>query len=289
MGWGPKFTHNISLFYPEAILNYFGVQPRSAVYPILLKRVSALIETEVLAAAKNLNALLRVHYRKDISDIDEYSVIDYWSVLDAALSSPLHIGVVWSGKLVQAKFVDTNILGGLKELQDVQHEAYPQGTGNLGAWTSLYKKWRAGQDDKIGDTLRRRLTIMLGKGIAPFAELLETGNEFYPAYPHHPPKNTLEAFKPYYRREMSAAYHRVVSAAQPIIEAALVTDTMSPTQVVSNTNQLLEGFTWTSKLGRTIFVTSSSMKTINGRLMGAGFIISSSGNILREWHGWLPR
>ena len=288
MAWGPKFTHQNSLFYPEAILSYFGIKPTDLNYPMLLTRTRVIISSEVLAVAHELNSLVKTEFRKDLLDIDEYMAIpDYWVTLELALSLPVHVGVSWGAKLVQAKFIDTTALGGLPELQEVQHEAYPEGRGNIGAWVSLYRRWIGGTDDRIGDTLRLRCSIMQTRGIAPFAELVETGNDMYPAYPTHGGKHTLEAFKPTYRRMMSKAYRRVIALVEPmllntlpekLVPAALTVDEMSKS-----------GFTWTSRTGKTVFMLSNSAKMVNNRLVGAGFLLSPQGNILSKWYGWLPK
>ena len=286
--WGPKFTHNISLFYPEAILHYFGVTPANPYYKLLLTRVTNLIEIEVVRTAKILNNRVKQAFRKDLLDIDEYMMLgDYWTTLELALSSPLHIGVVWSAKLAQAKFIDTNILGGLKELQEIQHEVYPEGSGNLGAWASLYNRWLRGEDDRIGRTLQDRLTIMISRGSAPFAELIETGNDMYPAYPTHAGKHTLRDFKPVYNREMSAAYHRVVSSTEAII--ATIPSTNLIPAVVGIGALTKVGFTWVARSGNVVFVLGNSVKFLNNRFIGSGFFLSPSGEVIKSWHGWLPR
>jgi hypothetical protein len=288
MAWGPRFNHNISLFYPEAILNYFGIKPTDPNYEALLIRTRTIIEQEVSFTAKELNILVKSEFRKDLFDIEEYTTLGgYWLALESALSLPIHVGVMWGPKVVQAKFIDTSALGGLPELQEVQHEAYPAGRGNLGAWVSLYRRWLDGTDDRIGVTLQTRIAIMLSRGIAPFAELIETGNEQYPAYPHHAGKHTLEAFKPTYRRLMSIAYHRVLSLVEPMIVNTLP-EKLEPTSIMVD-EMPKSGFTWTSRTGKTVFLLSRSVKMVNNRLVGAGFMLSSQGNILQKWYGWLPR
>ncbi len=288
MAWGPKFTHNISLFYPDAILNYFGITPTDPNYEALFVRTTAIIEQEVSTTAKELNSLVKAEFRKDLFDIEEYTAIGgYWMALESALSLPIHVGVMWGPKLVQAKFIDTTALGGLAELQEVQHEAYPEGRGNLGAWVSLYRRWIDGTDDRIGQTLQLRISIMMSRGIAPFAELIEYGNEQYPAYPHHSGKHTLEAFKPVYRRLMSAAFQRVLGLVQPMIINTLP-ETLEPASVMVD-EMPKSGFTWKSRTGKSVFLLSKSVKMVNNRLVGSGFILGSQGNILSKWYGWLPR
>ncbi len=285
--WGPRFTHNISLFYPQAILNYFGVTPNMASYVRLMAAVTVIIEEEVMLAANNLNSLVKQEFRKDIAAIAEYSVIDYWSVLETALSSPVHIGVTWGPKLVQAKFIDTDALGGLKELIEIQKAVYPKGSGNLGAWASLYARWIRGEDDRIGDTLEQRLSIMRQEGIAPFAELIEYGNEGYPAYPTHTGMYTLTTFKPHYNKEMSAAFQRVLAKVGPMASAAVTAENMVATSIVENAVPI-PGFTWVSKSGKMVFVYKNRMTIKNNRPYGFGYIISPTGTVQKEWHGWMP-
>ncbi len=285
--WGPTFTHNISLFYPEALLNYFGVHPSNPNYYVLLIRVRIIISEEVFAVAKELNTLIKTEFHKDLLDIEEYSVLSgYWMALEASLSNPLHVGVTWGPKLVQAKFIDTDILGGWKELQEVQHMAY-QGTGNLGAWVSLYNKWLDGTDDSIGETLQRRIGIMLTLGIAPFAEAIDSGNRQYPAYPQHDGKHTLESFKPVYRRMMRRAYQRTIGLVQPMVLSVLPQN-LIPMSIMADGLQR-QGVTWRSRSGNTIFLLEDSLKTISGKVVGSGFVLSSRGAILKKWYGWLPK
>ena len=293
MGWGPSFNHDISLFYPEAILNYFGIQPNNPNYPTWVTRIRVIIEEEVLLAAKELNTLVKIEFHKDLLDIEEYTVLGgYWVALEMALSSPAQVSVEWGPKLVQAKFIDTDLLGGLPELQEVQHEAYPEGTGNLGAWTSLYNRWLYGGTGRvwtggIGETLQTRIGIMLSRGIAPFAELIETGNEQYPAYPQHSGKHTLETFKPTYRRVMRTTYHKVISLIEPMIVNALPETLQSTSVAIDQVKK--SGFYWTSRTGKQVFLLANSVKMVNGRLVGSGFMLSSAGEILNKWYGWLPK
>jgi hypothetical protein len=287
--WGPSFSHNISLFYPEAILGYFGITPANPYYVLLMTRITAIIELEVKQTAFRLNKLVREAFRKDLYDIDEYNTLpEYEMALDNALSSPIHVGVSWGKKLVQARFIDTNYLGGLSELIEIQKEVYPSsGSRNLGAWASLYRRWLDGTDERIGETLRRRLSIMMSRGIAPFAELIETGNDMYPAYPTHSGKHTLRDFKPTYNREMRAAFQKVLRAVEGML-ATLPPSTMIPEALaVSGTTKT--GYSWTARSGNTIFVLENSIKMSGNRFVGSGFVLSTSGNILKGWHGWLPK
>ncbi len=287
--WGPKFTHNISLFYPEAILNYFGVTTNNPYYRLLYPRIMVIIETEVKQTAIRLNSLVKTAFHKDLLDIDEYTALsEYWMALELALSSPVHVGVEWGKKLVQAKFIDTDALGGLRELIEIQKEVYPsQGPSNLGAWVSLYRRWLDGTDDRVGETLRRRLDIMVSRSVAPFAELIEEGNDMYPAYPTHSGKHTLRDFKPIYNREMSAAYRKVIKTVEGLL-ATLPPPTLAP-ETVEVSGLTKQGFSWLSKSGNTIFVLENTIKMSGNRFVGSGFILSSSGSILKGWHGWIPK
>ncbi len=287
--WGPKFSHNISLFYPEAILHYLGVSPANPYYGTVYPRVVAIIETEVKATALRLNTLVKDAFHKDLLDIDEYTTLsEYWMALDLALSSPAHVGVEWGKKLVQAKFIDTDLLGGLRELIEIQKEVYPsQGPSNLGAWASLYNRWLRGEDDRIGETLRKRLDLMVSRSIAPFAELIEDGNDMYPAYPTHPGKHTLRDFKPVYNREMGAAYHKVVRAVEALL-ATMPPPTLAP-DTLSVSGSAKSGYSWTAKSGNIIFVLENTMKMSGNRFMGSGFILSKAGSIIKKWYGWLPK
>jgi len=287
--WGPKFTHNISLFYPEAILHYFGIAPGNPSYIALLTKVTGIIELEVGITAVKLNMLVRQAFRKDLWDIEEYMTLpEYWTALDLALSSPKHTGVTWNKKLVQARFIDTDALGGLRELQEIQHEVYPSGKGNVGAWASLYSQWIRGEDDSIGKTLQQRLSIMMSRGVAPFAELIETGNDMYPAYPHHIGKGTLERFKPVYRREMRATYHKVIGMVELLLPVAAITTALTATVIMAG-GVAKSGFNWVSAKGNTIFVNENTLRLSGGRLVGSGYIISPQGQAIRSWSGWLPK
>lgn len=288
MSWGPKFTHNISLFYPDAILTYFNITPLHPLYTDLKIKITLLIEETVLATAKRLNELVTVEFIKDMFDIEEYNILpEYAQALEWSLSSPEHVGVVWGERLVQAKFIDTDILGGLNELIEIQHEAYP-GTGNLGSWVSLYKQWISGSNNGIGDTLRKRISMMVSRGMAPFAELIETGNTMYSAYPTHAGKHTLQSFIPVYRRNMRQAYHTVVSMAELIIRSSVPANAV-PDFVDDENGVRKNGFSWKSRTGKTVFVDPKTMKTVGGRVVGSGFLISAEGLVIKKWAGWLPR
>ena len=289
MAWGPKYSHNIYNFSPVYILQNLGFSANSPNYAILLERVKELMESEVLITAKELHALLETEYRHDISDIEEYTAIGkYWMVLQSSLANPGHVGVFWDGGVIQAKFVDTNILGGLKELQEIQLEAYPHANGNLMAWKRLYDAWIAGTDNRVLLTLYRRLEIMQSIGSAPFAELIETGNDMYPAYPTHPARGTLTRFKPVYRNKMLEAYSRVYRAVEKLVATFPAAKALLPS-TVEDGNVFRRGLQWKSKSGNIIFATAGSFKIVNGLATGSGYILNPSGKILKSWSGWLPR
>jgi len=286
--WGTKFTHNISLFYPEAILHYFGIEPNNPSYVTMITKVTNIIELEVGITAIKLNMLVKERFKQDLWDIDEYTILpEYWMALELALSLPVHVGVVWGKKIVQAKFVDTDALGDLKLLQEIQKAVYPLGSGNVGAWASLYERWKRGEDDRIGKTLRQRLSIMMSSGVAPFAELIETGNEMYPAYPQHGAKGTLEKFKPTYRREMKLAYHRVIALVESLLPTTM-SAALAPA-VIAVGGITKGGFSWVSGKGNTTFVTENTLRVSAGKVVGSGFILSPQGQVLRAWGGWLPK
>lgn len=288
MGWGPKFSHNIPIFYPEAMLLSVGVAPNHPFFGLLLARATLMIETEVYTTAIRLNGMVKILLKRDMLDIDEYSALpEYAMALEVALSSPGHIGVTWSKKVVQARFIDTSLLGGLAELQEIQHEAYPQGKGSLRAWTGLYNAWLSGKDTRIGNTLRKRTSIMMTNRVAPFMELVELGNDMYPAYPQHGGKFTLQHFKPIYRREMSAAYYRVRVTIQLIINSVMASQMAPAIYTIGASTQV--GFTWLSLRGNTIFVVRNTLRVISNRLVGSGFMLSPQGEVLKAWSGWLPK
>jgi len=286
-----KFNHMIPTFTTVGVMAQAGITPliHGALYYTLIPEVAAIIETQVLTTAQKLNKSLREVYRKDMYDIAEFALFPrYIQVMDLALTNPRNIGIEWDSKgVIQAKFVDTNALGDLGDLQRIQKMVHPGGT--LSGWIGIYLAWRNGLSKKYETTVNQRLDIMTSEQIAPFWEIVENGNG-PGAYPRVSPKRTLTNFKAVYRREMRAtlarcvAAIRILAARPPVILKGYRAD-----RVMYN-KQTYFGHTWRSITGKSVFAISGTSGVDKmSRLTGRGFILDGVGNVLKKWSGWLPK
>lgn len=286
-----KFQHKIFGFTPVAMLATVGVtmQTHGVIYQSLLVEIAAIIETQVMVTAERLNSMLKDTYRKDMFDIGEYVRFSrYIDVMLHALSSPVHTGVYFDGRgLVQARFVDTGLLGNLSDLQRIQRMVYP--AGSLRGWIGIYKAWLYGKSNKYENTVNQRLDIMSSERIAPFWELIEYGNG-PAAYPQNPPKRTLTNFRSVYNKEMRAAYARTLAAIRIIALRPSPIFIGYQAETVTFKGNTYFGHTWKSITGKSVFAISGTTAIDKlGRLTGRGFMLDVAGVVLRRWGGWLPR
>lgn len=286
-----KFRHKIFGFTPVAMLATVGVTPQThgIIYQSLLLEVTAILETQVMVTAERLNFMLKEAYRKDMFDIEEYIIFSrYIDVMILALSSPFHTAVYVDARgLIQARFVDTDLLGNLGDLQRIQRMVYP--AGSLRGWIGIYKSWLFGKSKKYEDTVNQRLDIMSSERIAPFWELIEYGNG-YAAYPQNPPKRTLTNFRSVYNREMRAAYARSLSAIRIIALRPSPIFIGYKADTVTVGGKTYFGHRWKSITGKSIFAISGTTAIDKfGHLTGKGFMLDVAGVVLRRWSGWLPR
>jgi hypothetical protein len=73
-----------------------------------------------------------------MATMEEYANYQpYIEHMRLALSNPAHVGIEYRGGSIQAKFVDTNLLGDLTDLINIQKIVYPGGT--LEGWIRLYE------------------------------------------------------------------------------------------------------------------------------------------------------
>lgn len=287
-----RFTHRVLNFNPVGVLFALGVTPKTYPfrYQALLSETFYVIETQVQVTAQKLNFLVKEAYRKDMFDIEEYvSFPGYISVMEQALNNPAHIGVYWDDKNVaQARFINTEKLGDIGDLQAIQQLVYPL-RGSLDRWMGLYIAWLQGRSNKYAETVGRRLDLMKTFGIAPFWELIEYGNQQYPAYPTNGPKRTLSNFKGTYNQEMTIAYQRVIGAVRQLIGAPDLLFRGFASAMVMYLNQPQFGYTWTSRMGKNVFALAGTERLVGNRLVAKGFILDTAGSVVRKWSGWLPR
>lgn len=283
------FKHKIFQFTPEGILSQLGLTPASGpLYYSFLTEVTSIIETQVQLSAERLNGLLKEAYRKDMSMISEYNMFpDYIKVMENALSQSRHTGTYRDEiGLVQAKFIDTDVLGDIGDLQRIQKTVHKG--GSLLGWIRIYNSWLEGRSDEYEDIVNARIGMMLSESIAPFWRLVEDGNGSY-AYPRNGPFRTLTAFNSTYIREMKAAYQRTLSAVRALV--------VRPTPfigygiaTVEYSNKTFAGYSWLSNKGTTIFaISGTTMVDRLGHLTGRGFVLDKTGGVLRKWAGWLPK
>jgi hypothetical protein len=259
----------------------------------LVPQIMALIELQVSIAAEVLSAKLRLTYARDMGNIEEYARFPrYISIMDSALMRQ-DIGVTLNRqKVYQAKFVDSDTLGDLKMLQEIQHQVYP-GKGNLSRWIGLYNAWLEGLStgSKYAETINKRLDIMLERGVAPFWDLIERGNQQYPAYPQNGPMLTMKKFKTEFKREMMNAWYRILSMARPMIARIMTQNFVKFRAAAISTvgNRVIGGYIWVSRTGRAVFAKSGSEWMVGSRVYARGYLLSQEGEILRGWAGRLPQ
>lgn len=287
-----RFTHRVFSFNPVGVLTALGITPQTYPfrYQVLISEVYYVIETQVKVAAQKLNFLIKEAYRKDMSDIEEYVRFpEYISVMQQALNNPAHIDAYWDGKnVIQARFIDTDRLGDVGDLQAIQQLVYPL-RGSLDRWKGLYIAWREGRSNKYAETVGRRCGLMKSFGIAPFWELIEFGNQQYPAYPQNPPKRTLSNFRGTYNREMTIAYNKVLGLVRQLVGAPDLIFRNFDSATVMHQNQPQFGYTWKSRMGKNVFATAGTERLVGNRLVARGFILDPRGMVVRRWSGWLPR
>jgi hypothetical protein len=283
-----KFKHKILTFNPVGILTTLGITPIT--YPIryyiLVAEALKIIETQVRLTALKLNFMLKEAYQKDMYDIAEYRRFPrYIEVMQRALSNPKHVGLYWDNKnVVQAKFVDTDLLGSLKDLQQVQKMVHPGGT--LEGWIGIYNAWLSGRSNLYAEIVNQRLDIMEAYNIAPFWELIEREN--IGGYPTNIGQHTLQSFAVIYNREMVDAYLKCLSMLRLLMLAPTTFRAFEAATVVHQDKRYF-GYKWITPTGRTMFVTGGTERLVAGRLAGRGFILSLFGNVVKRWSGWLPR
>uniref|UniRef100_A0A6M3K0G1 Uncharacterized protein n=1 Tax=viral metagenome TaxID=1070528 RepID=A0A6M3K0G1_9ZZZZ len=287
-----RFTHRMLNFNPVGILLALGITPKTYPfrYQALVSETFYVIETQVEVTAQKLNFLIKEAYRKDMFDIEEYIRFPgYVSVMEQALNNPAHIGVYWDDKnVVQARFINTEKLGDIGDLQAIQQLVYPL-RGTLDRWRGLYIAWLEGRSNRYAETVGRRLDLMRTFGIAPFWELIEYGNQQYPAYPTNGPKRTLSNFKGIYNREMTVAYQRVLGAVRQLIGAPDLLFRDFDSAMVMYLDQPQFGYTWTSRMGKNVFALAGTERLVGNRLVARGFILNPAGLVVKKWSGWLPR
>jgi len=287
-----RFTHRIFNFNPVGVLSALGITPKTYPfrYQALVSEVYYVIETQVKVAAQKLNYLIRGAYRKDMLDIEEYIRFPgYLSVMEQALNNPAHIGAYWDGRNVaQARFIDTDKLGDVGDLQAIQQLVYPM-RGSLDRWRGLYISWLEGRSNAYSETVGRRLDLMRSFGVAPFWELIEYGNQQYPAYPTNGPKRTLSNFKGVYNREMTITYNKVLGLVRQLVGAPDLIFRNFESSSVMYENQMKFGYSWKSRMGKNVFALAGTEKLIGNRLVARGFILNATGGVVSKWAGWLPR
>jgi hypothetical protein len=284
-----EFRHKILNFNPQGILTQLGVTPLDgASYFTLLPQVTTLIEAEALIVAGRLNKQLRESYKKDMLDIGEFRRYPaYLEVMDKALSHSRNKGFYWDEHgTIQVKFVDTDGLGDLSDLQAIQKMVHPGGT--LEGWIVIYNNWLNGRSKTYEETVDARLRIMSSMIKAPFWEIIELGNGYY-AYPRVEGKGTLHAFEAVYEVEMKAFYSRILLLARGLItKSSLLFEKYQVITVVFR-NQLFPGHSWIAHSGKIMFsIAGEEGIDALGHPIGRGFILDEDGTVIKEWHGWLP-
>lgn len=284
-----RFTHNLPFSVPGvmAAASIFGANP---MYGYIYEQTLIIIEEQVRLAAIRLNELLQETYVRDMSNIEEFNRSPrYIEVMRNALSEDDHIGVIWNRDgTVDAKFVDTDRLGNIPELREVQQAAYPR-RGTLVQWARMYDAWASGAQNGIGETIERRIDIMLSWRIAPFWELIEIGNQHLGAYPEYGGMGTLKGFEPYYRQEMRRAYSECVRLVVLMVQTQNLTFPDLEVATIQSNQKTLVGYTWTSEAGNTVFARAGTEAIIGGRFRAELFILSKSGDIIKKiGSGWLP-
>ena len=126
-------------------------------------------------------------------------------------------------------------------------------------------------------------------GVAPFWELIEYGNQQYPAYPTNGPKRTLSNFKGVYNREMTVTYQKVLGLVRQLIGAPDLIFREFQATTVSYLDQPQFGYSWKSRMGKNVFALAGTEKIIGNRLTARGFLLDPTGVVVKKWSGWLPR
>ena len=285
-----RFIHKIPTFNPVGVLATLGVTP--AIEPVRYMTLTAsvlnIIETQVLVAATSLNLMLKEQYRKDMYDISEYSRFPrFIDIMVYALSNPKHIGVYWDKRgVVQAQFVNTDLLGDIKDLEDIHRMVSPPGT--LRGWKGIYIAWLSGKNRKYETIENQRLDIMEERQVAPFWEFIERGA--MGGYPINPSGHyTITNFKDEYDRKMLEAYNRCLSLTSLLVTAANITFRNFEATAVTYAGNTYSGYSWMSQAGRGIFVIAGTERLVGGRLVAKGFILSLFGDVRQRWSGWLPK
>jgi hypothetical protein len=124
-----KFETNIPGFNPVGIMMKLGVQPRNPMYYEIMSQIRLIITNEVLSTAVKLNQMVKDRLISDMNNIEEYRVFPrYITIMSLALANSSHVGVRWTNlNTAQAKFIDTDLLGDIKDLQENQKIVYPLG------------------------------------------------------------------------------------------------------------------------------------------------------------------
>lgn len=287
-----EFDHSVFNFNPDGVMRAAGADPQGPLYFHLISEVTSIIETRALIIAVRLNESLKNAYFEDMMSIPEYvRYQDYYEVMKHALSQKHHIGFFWDKQnKIQAKFVDVQLLGGTKELVDIQKLVHPGGT--LDGWKIIYNSWlglMVGNESKYEEIVNARLALMRGAGIAPFCEIIELGNG-HGAYPHHHPRRTLTKFASVYEEHMKTAFLSVVSDVRVLLAKPSPLFVGYGISATKQDNKTYSGYSWTSHKGNTVFSISGTTRIDNfGRVIGRGFILDKTGNLVTRWSGFLPR
>ena len=293
MKWSPNktlFNYNDRQLSPTGILNA-ALIPVGPVYYTMIVEVTELLNISLRTLASSLNNQIKDLYVSAMDTMYEYSNFPrYKDIFVSAMNNPAHLGVTVNERgIYQAKFIDTDVLGDLGDLIDIQKAVYPGG-GSLFGWIGLYNDWLQGKNTKYADTVNARLDMMSSFKSAPFWELIEVGNFMFDAYPRNRPANILAGFKAIYRKEMNALWVRTVALVGALYKRQLNTRFigMEDAAVIDN-NKMFAGKSWKSLKGNTIFVSGDSVRITAGKVVGCGFVLDKFGTVIRRWGGWLPR
>ncbi len=284
------FRHRIPNFNPVGVLQVAGITPTT--YPVIyfefVNEVFIIIEYEVLFTAELLNKRIIDEYRRDMSDIAEYSRFPrYIQVMEKAISNPNNIGIFWDARnTVQAKFIDTKMLGDMKDLQAIQKMVHPGGT--LEGWRGIYISWLYGKNNKYEEIISQRLDLMEGFEMFPLWEIIEEGNDSN-ALPTHRGKHTLKNFRDTYNKEMVYCFQRCISRARTLARVPQTTYRSLEPATVRYNNQIKTGYSWVSRSGHNVFMIAGSEKMLGNTLRAEGFMLSPTGEVLKRWSGWLPK
>jgi len=220
MSWGPTFDHEMSDFNAAGLLARVGMSKIDPDYPKLLVTAKSIIERNVLNLARKLNSSLSKDYAEAMSTMTEYVWFSaYISHMQMALSDKRHVGIYYKNKVIQARFIDTSLIGGVKDLINIQRIVYPE-SGTLEGWIRLYNEWRIGKSTLYVDIVTKRLSYM-GMG-APYLELVEYGNDRYKAYPINAAAGILQGYVWHYQNLMHFVFGNCYCEILPIVQASLI-------------------------------------------------------------------